>query len=525
VVARLRRRESSGVGEELLELCLSLQQRMGLTRVVRYCESLRLDGPAVAGWIRPVVLLPVTAITGLSEEQLEAVIAHELAHIQRHDAFVNLFQVSVETLLFYHPAVWWLGKRIRTERENCCDDVAVALCGSAVTYAHALTSMAEWKAAPQLVMAGNRGALVERIARLLAANGSRESFRGANASAGVLCLVAALLAGSAFVGNAYHVHAQAPAPAPEMRPANQSAAPAAGRPRASRVPDSTFVVRPSDRESDLAPAPAPAPVAAPELIPAPVAIPGSPAIAPSAIQGSQASPSTPKQSYIDSMKDAGLTNLSVDELIGLKVQGVTPEYVRAMKDLGIKPDADELTGMKVQGITPVYVKEMRAATGQSLDADALIGLKVQGVTPEYIREIHDLGLKTEADEIVGMKVQGVTPEYVRELRSLGLKLDPDTIIGMKVQGITPDYVKSMQAAGFHPDADELIGMKVQGVTADYIKALQSGGFKVAVDEVIGAKVQGVTPEFIDKVRSHGFKDLTLDKIIQLKNAGVFDAEK
>jgi len=66
----------------------------------------------------------------LSELQLQVVIAHELAHIKRLDSFVNAFQVVVETLLFYHPAVWWLNKRIRLERENCCDDTAIALCGN-----------------------------------------------------------------------------------------------------------------------------------------------------------------------------------------------------------------------------------------------------------------------------------------------------------------------------------------------------------------------------------------------------------
>jgi beta-lactamase regulating signal transducer with metallopeptidase domain len=214
LVERLRRRETLPVTEEVLEICESLQRRMDLTRAVRYCESLYLDAPAVAGWLKPVVLLPVSALSGLSAAQLEAVIAHELAHIQRYDAFVNLCQVGVETLLFYHPAVWWLGKRIRVERENCCDDAAVALCGSPITYAHALTRMAESNAAPQLAMAANRSPLVERIARLLGANRTAESVRGANLSVGVLCLSAALLAGSALVGSVYRVQAQTPAPTP-----------------------------------------------------------------------------------------------------------------------------------------------------------------------------------------------------------------------------------------------------------------------------------------------------------------------
>ena len=74
---------------------------------------------------------------------------------------MNVFQVCVETLLFYHPAVWWLNKRIRAEREHCCDDIAVTLCGNAVEYARALTLMEEWRSAPCLAMAANRGPLTD----------------------------------------------------------------------------------------------------------------------------------------------------------------------------------------------------------------------------------------------------------------------------------------------------------------------------------------------------------------------------
>ncbi len=370
---------------------------MGLTRAVRYCQSIHLDAPAVAGWMRPVVLLPMSALTGLTTGQLEAVIAHELAHIQRFDAFVNLFQVAVETLLFYHPAVWWLGKRIREERENCCDDAAVALCGSPVTYAHALTRIAESKAAPQFAMAANRGPLVERIARLLGANTAAESYRGANLSAGVLCLSAALLAGSALLGSVHNVHAQrtalAPAPAAVLAvsPVHRGHEPRLdelARLKAQRVTaeyvkamlnlgikkvvETAMVLRPDD------PVPSPAPVPAQES---------------GASAASQAASAAPKRSYIDSLKEAGLTNLTADELIGLKVQGVTAEYVKDMKDLGMKLDADELIGIKVQGVTAEYIREMRAATGQTLGGDEVIGMKVQGVTPEYVKQMHDLGLK------------------------------------------------------------------------------------------------------------------------------------
>ena len=204
LLERKRRKQSTtNPSARVLVMCQTVQRRLGLDRTIRYCECLWLQAPAVIGWFRPIVLLPVTALTGLSEEQLQSVIAHELAHIQRLDPFVNLFQIAVETLLFYHPAVWWLNKRIRAEREHCCDDVAVSLCGNPVEYARALTIMEEWRIAPALAMAANRSPLSERIFRVLDRKAIGARTRGIGLTGGLLCLTAALVAGNAFLGIAY----------------------------------------------------------------------------------------------------------------------------------------------------------------------------------------------------------------------------------------------------------------------------------------------------------------------------------
>jgi beta-lactamase regulating signal transducer with metallopeptidase domain len=203
LLERMRRRQALPINARLLEICRALQRRLRLTRAIRFCECTWLDAPAVIGWFRPIVLLPVTALTGLSEDQLQAVIAHELAHIKRLDAFVNAFQIAAETVLFYHPAVWWLNRRIRAERENACDDVAVVLCGDAVEYARALTLMEEWRSAPALAMAANRGPLAARIARLLGLSHFRSGARGLGVTASLLCLTAALVVGIAILGMAH----------------------------------------------------------------------------------------------------------------------------------------------------------------------------------------------------------------------------------------------------------------------------------------------------------------------------------
>jgi beta-lactamase regulating signal transducer with metallopeptidase domain len=494
LLERMRRREISPVGAALSARCLALQRRMGLDRVIRYCECQRLDAPAVLGWFRPVVLLPVRALTGLSEAQIEAVIAHELAHIRRLDCFVNLFQIATETLLFYHPAVWWVSQRIRAEREHCCDDEAIAICGDAVNYARALTLMEEWRAAPALMMAANRSPLAERVARLLGWDGAAGRIRMAGVAGSLVCLAGALLAGNAFLGVAH------------------AALGGGASAKQEQQNGSVIVVRP-----DLASAKERTEQAAKATGSAEAKAQTNK----SKDQTSATEEQTKKESYLDAMEAAGFKNLTVDELISMKIQGVTPGYVKEMRELGLQATPDELVGMRVQGITADYVREMRTFDS-SANIDQLIGMKVQGVTPEYVREMRTFYSNVNVDELIGMKVQGITPEYVREFNDLGLQPSADDLIGLKVQGVTPNYAKEMRATGLKPSADELIGMKVQGITPEYVKSMQAAGFKdLDCDELIGAKVQGVTPEFIEKARKHGFQNLTLDKLISLKQADIF----
>ena len=493
VIEKMRRKEIKPVVRELFEKCLVLQKKMGLERVIRYCECLRLDAPAVLGWFRPVVLLPARALAGLSEEQIEMIIAHELAHIRRLDCFVNLFQIGVETLLFYHPAVWWVSQRIRTEREHCCDDEAVAVCGDAVKYARALTIMEEWRAAPALLMAANRSPLSRRVVRLLGLDGTAGRFRVAGLAVGIACLAGAMLAGNAFLGVA---HAALGGKASASQAQASSRAVVAQEQGSSSV----IVVRPA-KASTYAKS-----FASTEQA-------GKDKDKSKETGQSASSEANKKESYLDAMEAAGFKNLSADELIAMKIQGVTPAYVKEIHDLGMKPSAEEFIGMRVQGITPVYIRDLRSIA-PGLGVDELMGMKVQGM--------RGLGLKADPDDLIGMKVQGITPEYVRGMQAIGFKPDTDELIGMKVQGITPEYVREMQATGLKPDIDSLIGMKVQGITPEYVKSMQAAGFKdLDADELIGAKVQGITPEFIEKARKHGFQNLTLDKLMALKQAEVF----
>ena len=168
-VSMLRRR-GEPADTAMLAVADRVAARLGLRRPVRVLMSTMAEGPGVVGWLRPVILLPAATLAGLTPEQFEAVLAHEIAHILRYDYLVNLLQMLVEALLFYHPAVWWVSARIRHERELCCDDAAVRACGDAVCYARALTSLERLRAqAPALAMGSTNGRLLYRIERLMGA--------------------------------------------------------------------------------------------------------------------------------------------------------------------------------------------------------------------------------------------------------------------------------------------------------------------------------------------------------------------
>jgi beta-lactamase regulating signal transducer with metallopeptidase domain len=309
-VQRLRTHGVAPASDHCRQLARRLSRRLHIGRAITLLESTLVDVPTVIGFLKPVVLLPASALGGLTPQQLEAILAHELAHIRRHDYLVNLLQTLVETVLFYHPAVWWVSRRIRIERENCCDDLAVSLCGDRIAYAAALADLEALRSEPapdhHIAMAATGGSLLLRVRRLLGAPASHTG-RGPAWLAGS---VATLLIGGIALGadglrqnpgptpatrlEAIPFQAVPPSPpAPSARPAPPAPAATAVSPIAAPVPSAPPAPpAPPARVAELAiavPAP-PAPVQAVAMA-APV-VPAAP-IAPVASVALPAQPAPP----------------------------------------------------------------------------------------------------------------------------------------------------------------------------------------------------------------------------------------
>jgi beta-lactamase regulating signal transducer with metallopeptidase domain len=411
--------------------------------------SSAVTGPVTVGALRALVLLPVSALTSLSPEELEVVLAHELAHVRRADFFWNLVQTLVETLFFFHPAVWWISRRMRHERELCCDDLALSVCPRPLAYANALFELEQQRSRiGQLSMAldGHQPArtLGMRIARILgepvANTGAREPF---SLAAAVSVLVLLL-------------------PVPQLM--------ASLKPAPSRDQDQ---VAPST-------AVAAAPVAAPSAVRS--------AAAPARVAVSVADPK-PKPDVEAQAR-----------------QAEAPE-----QNAGEKGD---------------YIDRMKAA-GYDLELDKYVAMKVEGVTPEYARAMSQLGFgKLSADQLIACKVQGVTPEYIAKIKSSGLPVETvQDAISYHIFAVTPEFIAGMKDAGFDGlSSQQLLALRVQGVTPEFARSIKKQFPGATSDELTKTRIFNINAAFIASANRHGFTDLTIEKLVKLRISGVLDED-
>ncbi len=167
---RLKFIGTNDVSEKWTQSFQTIQSYLKVNRTIRYIESHLIKIPMVIGYFKPVVIIPVEMLTQMPFNQIEAIIAHEIAHIRRNDYILNVLQTIIETLFFFHPAVWYISNQIRKERENCCDDMALTVCRESMVYAKALVSVQELtfrKHYSAVAFSGKKKYLLNRIKRLI----------------------------------------------------------------------------------------------------------------------------------------------------------------------------------------------------------------------------------------------------------------------------------------------------------------------------------------------------------------------
>jgi beta-lactamase regulating signal transducer with metallopeptidase domain len=486
LVHRLRRSALLKAPEAVHENFVWLCERLGITRQVSLCISHHIQGPLAIGIVRSLVILPASALMALSPEQLEAVLVHELAHVRRADYLWNLIQTMVETLLFFHPAVWWLGRRLREQRELCCDDVAVQSCADPLVYATALLRLEERRSQRlSLAMAldGHRpwSGLSVRIARILGETngekGPRELVPIPLAAICALFLLVLLPMPHLFAG---------------LRKNPQTVSPAVSAP--------------------------------PALTSTPTAMNlSAPVVSNVEHESSTASP-IPQKAQVALL--AGSDGAAVIATEGVQAAGKGSGEGAGHGSGG---NAEQAATGDISAHKPDYIDGMRAA-GYDVDIDKYVAMKVQGITPEYAQAMAKVGFgKPSADDLIAMKIQGVTPEYVSELRAAGLQ--PGSIgdlVSYRIFKVTPEFVSAMKAAGFDSiPPEKLVALRVHGVTPEYARTVKQQYPNATLDELVQLRIFHIDDAFLAAAKRHGFSSLSIEKLVQLRISGVMgdtDAE-
>ena len=167
---RLRTHGIWTLSENWIQKFEKIKSNLKISKKIQYLESQVVRIPMVVGYFKPVILIPTEMLTGIPTEQIESIIAHELAHIKRNDYIINVLLSIIETVFFFHPAVWYLSNKIRDERENCCDDIALSVINDSLAYAKALVSIQELtlnKHYSAVAFSGRKKHLLNRIKRMI----------------------------------------------------------------------------------------------------------------------------------------------------------------------------------------------------------------------------------------------------------------------------------------------------------------------------------------------------------------------
>jgi beta-lactamase regulating signal transducer with metallopeptidase domain len=469
LIRRLRADATTEAPDAIRASFARVAAMLGLRRQVLLRVSSAIAGPMTVGALRAMVLLPAAAIMSLSIEELEVVLAHELAHVRRADFFWNLVQTFAETVFFFHPAVWWINREIRSARELCCDDLALTVCPDRVAYAEALLRLEEQRSQPW------------RLAMALDGHQTAHTLRGR---------IARIL-GAPAAGHG---------PAP-VRPFPLAAACTGCVVLLLMVPQLLASLTPVRQGAAIVPSPT-------HALPAVVA--------------------TPKLVTIDTAVHADLrpiVRMTTAPAVQVAAAAPAPAPEQASQDAGTRDSAGTATSADT-GARSNYIDAMKSA-GYDVDLDKLIAMKVQDITPAYARAMAQLGFgKPSADDLIACKVQGVTPEYIAELKQRGLEvMSLQDAISYRIFDVSPEFVSGMKDAGFDQlSSKEMLSMRVQGITPEYARQIKQQFPSVTADQLVQTRIFNIDSKFIAMVNQHGFKDLSIDKLVKLRISGIFEDE-
>lgn len=451
-VRRLARQARSMSESSWEALVRSLAARLGLRRRVVLLSSEHVSLPITCGALRSVVVLPEDA-ERWSPSCRRAVLLHELAHVERRDCLTQTLAQVACAIYWFNPLVWLAARRLRVERELACDDRVLEVGTKASEYAAYLVEIAGRIGGARVspLVAGMGGTQLERrVQAILDPQAQRRELPRSGAwrlDLGAACLIVPLAVLQPWADSTA---------APVLPESIGAAAPSAVNRAVHDPSGSTVAVRsglaiaaqadgtPENKKADQ-------PLAESEPEGG-----GRRDEDQSPGQGAEQKPSGQKRA-----------EPTIDQIIQMKIHGVTQEYIESLRRLGFDElTIEQATSLKIHGITEEYVNQARPWAGADLTLDKLLSMRIHGVTVEYARRMRDLGFADlSIDRLTEMRIHGVSEAYVKAVRELGFDRPTlDELLQMRIHGVTAEYIRKMRSAGFtNASIDQLIEMRIHGI--------------------------------------------------------------
>jgi hypothetical protein len=568
-VRRLARATSVVCEPEWMTLRDGAARTIGVQRPVRLLRSRELNVPVAIGIRQPSIVIPSIADTW-PDDRRRAVVLHEMAHIARRDCLTQTLALAACALYWFHPAMWWVARRLRVERELACDDRVIAAGTEAREYAGHLLEIAYAVGRRQPpVPAVSMASAHQLEGRMLAALDKRRNRR---VPASRTRLAAALAAGVLLASVAAVTPTSAVAP---VEPLMVQPSAAAATPPDADVKAAAARIKTLGRE--------PIRTAGGALGFLQDNLPGTWEIRPTETEG------TVHLRIVERNSSSG-TSVRLDQLEGLMAaqlkgaggpvqfrvrrdagtfsfegimrQGVgagtftfaadpnfpselakrgfarpteREQYQMARHNVGFalidelnrqgygKAQTAELVRAGQHGVDATYVRDMGALGHRLGSLDALVTLRDHGVGPSYIRDLAELGYKTlTAEELRRARDHGISGDYVRAMRDAGYRSLPiDALIRARDHGVSAEFVRGLADAGYGKlELEQVIRVRDHGVSVEFVTEMRALGHKLALDDLVRARDHGVGVQFVREMGALGYPNLSLDALVRLRDHGV-----
>jgi beta-lactamase regulating signal transducer with metallopeptidase domain/predicted metallopeptidase len=561
----LRNQHNFPVDEYWFETIQNLSKRVNIQKQIDLVESALVRSPVVVGYLKPMILFPIGAINRLNPNEVEAILAHEIAHVMRDDYVFNIVQSVIEALFYFNPAVWWISANIRAERENCCDDVAIELCGNSMTYAKSLVLVQEmqyYSAAFAMGFAGQRkNQLLLRVQRVLNQSNNKSNVMEK--------LIATCLIVLGFVFLSYGGSTPILPDLSQNETLNELISDTDNDPlsmsgywNAEIKNESVYVNfqhksatnnwnsgHTFDKKEFSA-----LPTTESEFT---ITREAGTMTMKGKFEGNEGYGKFTftenadfkiflaqegieitkehdmmmlfmgniNRDYVAFLKQNGYKDISKSRLVELSIHGLTKDVLTSYFSTFDKKDLTlgKLIELKIHGVTAAYKKSLNDAGFIDVPLQQIIEAKIHGVSPEYLADLASSGYKpTSLQEVIEFKIHGVNGDFIKKMKGkTNRDLSNSDIVEAKIHGVDRIDVEKVVQAGVEPTNENLRDFAIHGIDADYIAKMQNAGFgKLSPQQLIEAKIHGITPELVKSYAAMGYADLSFNKVVEFKIHGI-----